>query len=250
MKKFFLILIISPCLIFGQGLDAGIKLQAEYLSVAGHNTGTGSSYDNNDITPALGVVLGLHISNIHFGLEGLWKFQKIGEVDSQYFPAFAGYAVSDSDGTFVVTGAHGDYTLTNSWEFYSPWEFNLYIKYHVFENFAVSLVPYFSPINRFSSQHESWQEVVVLNPNTLAPNLEEIVVQDRLSSEWVESGIHLGATYRLGNIMFDLRIPILISNSTLSGEQVSYNGGGSETIGLSGEFKPKKGIIFSAAIVI
>jgi len=250
MKKLFCILVITPCLIFSQGLDAGIKLQAEYLNVANYNTSTGSAYDNNDITPALGVILGLNISNIHLGVEGLWKFQKIGEEDSQYFPAFAGYVVPDANGNFIITGDHGDYTLTNSWEFYSPWEFNLYIKYHVFENFAVSLVPYFSPINRFSSQNESWEEVVVLNSNTFLPQLQEVVLQERMSAEWVESGIHLGATYKLGNVMFDLRIPILVANSTLSGESVSYDEGfGSETMMTSSEFKPKKGIIFSTALV-
>lgn len=254
MKKILLILIITPCLIFSQGLDVGLKLQAEYLDIANYNTSTGSSYDNNSVTPALGVLLGVNISNIHLGVEGFWKFQKIGESDSQYYPAFAGNLVADVNGGFTVVGEHSDYTLTNSWEFCSPWEFNLYIKYHVFEKFAVSLVPYISPINRFYAQYESWEEVVFFDAISNSFVMEDVVIQERQSSEWVESGVHLGATYMLGNIMLDLRIPILVSTSTFSGEQVMYDPGsltaGSQTLSLSGEFKPKKGIILSAALAL
>ena len=254
MKKILLTLILTPCLIFSQGLDVGVKLQAEYLDIANYNTSTGSSYDNNSVTPALGVLLGINISNIHLGLEGFWKFQKIGESDSQYYPAFAGNLVPDVDGGFAVVGAHSDYTLTNSWEFCSPWEFNLYIKYHVFEKFAVSLVPYISPINRFYAQNESWvEDVPYFDVGSTTIVTEDMVIQERQSSEWVESGVHLGATYMLGNIMLDLRIPILVSTSTFSGEQVMYDPGslaGSQTLSLSGEFKPKKGIILSAALVL
>ena len=115
-------------------------------------------------------------------------------------------------------------------------------------------MPYISPINRFYAQNESWvEDVPYFDVGSTTIVTEDMVIQERQSSEWVESGVHLGATYMLGNIMLDLRIPILVSTSTFSGEQVMYDPGslaGSQTLSLSGEFKPKKGIILSAALVL
>ena len=150
--------------------------------------GAGSEFSDTEwttwkITPKIGYFIqdGLAIgAEVHF------------DTDDQYFPAFAGTVTWDDlnnngiaePGEYVPTGDdHGDYTLTNNVR-----KFGVFARYYAARNLFMEV-----SLSSMTMQTEAWEEVVVLNPTTLLPQLEDVVTQERTSS----SNVRVGMGYTL-----------------------------------------------------
>ena len=150
--------------------------------------GAGSEFSDTEwttwkITPKIGYFIqdGLAIgAEVHF------------DTDDEYFPAFSGTVTWDDlnengiaePGEYIPTGDdHGDYTLTNNVR-----KFGVFARYYAARNLFMEV-----SLSSMTMQTEAWEEVVVLNPQTLDPELQDVVTQERTSS----SNVRVGMGYTL-----------------------------------------------------
>ena len=256
MKKLLLFIII-PFLSFGQNfspkIDVGIKLQSEYFKDPTYNTISNYELNENIISHAFGFVFGVNMPslNLKLGVEGLLKprhHMRFG--NTKDYSSFIGDYGFNEDGMPFVSGEHGDYTLSDKIEFSSPYEINLYFDYSLFKNFSLSLITYLSPKNTLSTQNQEWMPVVYYDLPSLSFIEENMVVSSFENFEWIESGMSFGLSYLIKNLKLDIRIPIVVSTSNITGSQTLNSfvmNNGRETTEISGHFQPKKGVVFSVA---
>ena len=224
MKKLYL-LIFLPSLLFSQNIpiiDVGLKLQTS-LGNYQNNTPiiyTSNPYYNN-FSPSVGVVAGANLNKFKLGAEVLYNFFGPNIEKEEYVPAYAGELSFDpTTGTFIATGAHSDYTLTNNHEAQNSLQLNLFFYYNIINNLYLGVSPYFTSVKN-TSQIENWVEDVMLFDTNLGGFvMESMVLQSRADFSWQESGINLSVSYKFLSFIFDLKFPLISAASSITGDHV------------------------------
>ena len=143
--------------------------------------GAGSQFSETawtdwNITPRVGYFIqdGLAIgAEIHF------------DTDDEYFPAFEGYLTPGPNGTFVVTGEHSDYTLTNNTRM-----FGVFARYYAARNLFMEV-----SLSSGTTQTEEWAQDVPV-ATVAGVSQEDMVLQTRTQSSHVRFGMGYTLVWR------------------------------------------------------
>ena len=225
MRKLYL-LIFLPALLLSQNIpiiDVGLKLQT---SLGNYQNNIPIIYTNNpyynNFSPSAGVVLGADLKNFKFGAEVLYNFFGPNINEEEYFPAFAGNLIQDPNGTFVVSGEHSDYTLTNIEEAQNSLQLNLFFYYNVINNLYLGISPYFTSVKNVSYV-ESWVEDFPIFDYQGNIVFEDMVVTETADFSWQESGINVSVSYKFLSFIFDLKFPLISATSSVAGDHFELN---------------------------
>ena len=211
MKKFIL-MFATLCLIT---FSANAQTKKGTVLLGAGSQFSGTAWTDWQLTPKVGYFIqdGLAIgAEVHF------------DTDDEYFPAFAGYLISDGIGGFIQDGEHSDYTLTSNVR-----RFGVFARYYAARNLFCEVA-----LSSGTTQSEAWvEDVPVFDATSASLILEDMVLQTRDQS----SHVRLGMGYTLVWREHFAVEPFVHLDLIVDGERVSPGGGAmqaAETTDLSG----------------